>query len=895
MKKIFCSLLLFGILYGCQNEKPLIVNADRLKDVEKMLNIQKELTANSQIPIWSILDLAVSKKEEQALKFLYAYMPLSDLADYSPQFMLANVRQSLLAKEEMTWGRTIPEEEFLHFVLPPRVNNENLDSFRLAYYPEIKARINGLSMKEAALEINHWCHEKVNYRGTDSRTSAPMSTISKTFGRCGEESTFTVASMRTAGIPARQVYTPRWAHTDDNHAWVEVWIDGKWHFMGACEPDTDLDRGWFSEPSQRTMLIHTRTYGRYFGTEEVLDAEERFSELNLTANYAVTKKVTIVVNNSDGTPVEGAKVEFKLYNYAEFYPLATLPTDRQGVTSFTTGLGDLLIWASKGGNYDFKKLHVATTDTLTLIIDQNGLGNDTESLDLVPPKTSRNISSASDVEKKINDKRLAQEDSIRNRYMATFKDSAWVRSFAKDHQLSADTLLRIYRLSYGNWKEMSTYFKNPHAANSHLLLSLICNVSDKDLSDTKSSVLDDHLTGILAMGNPTSKETELFDKYVLSPRIDLEILSPWRNYLRKSLGIEMAEATQKDMAILTNWIKTNIRMDEVANKHSRAPLTPIGVYNLRVADPLSRDIFFVAACRTFGIPARLNPETRTPEYNLSGVWSRAGFGDVIAIPEMGKLQLKNDGKGVMPQYSLHFTIARITDGKCKTVEFDEGKKVTDFPDPLILETGKYILVTGKRLTDGTVLNSINSFEINKGQSTTLNVNLRQEATTLKPVGRIDPAKINLMESGKDKVALLSLLMKNSGAVIVLLDPDSEPSKHILNDLGPYINQFDNWNGHFIFVNTSEKGTKADVFKNYKLPEKTCLTVDSSNELEAVLTSLTGKEAKNNLPIVVFCQPSGEVLMITTGYRIGIGEALSQTIKDSESNTSNGISKSCTTP
>jgi hypothetical protein len=187
-------------------------------------------------------------------------------------------------------------------------------------------------MKEAALEINHWCYEKVNYRGTDSRTSAPISTISKTFGRCGEESTFTVAAMRTAGIPARQVYTPRWAHTDDNHAWVEVWIDGKWHFMGACEPDTDLDRGWLSEPSQRTMLIHTRTYGHYFETEKVLDARDRFSELNLTANYAATKQVTVQVIKSDGMAAESAKVEFKLYNYAEFYPLATILTDSPNTT-----------------------------------------------------------------------------------------------------------------------------------------------------------------------------------------------------------------------------------------------------------------------------------------------------------------------------------------------------------------------------------------------------------------------------------------------------------------------------------------------------------------------------------------------------------------------------------
>jgi transglutaminase-like putative cysteine protease len=61
-----------------------------------------------------------------------------------------------------------------------------------------------------------------------------------------------------AGTAARQVYTPRWAHSDDNHAWVEVWIDGKWSYLGACEPDVDLNMGWFTEPSKRVMLVHTR-------------------------------------------------------------------------------------------------------------------------------------------------------------------------------------------------------------------------------------------------------------------------------------------------------------------------------------------------------------------------------------------------------------------------------------------------------------------------------------------------------------------------------------------------------------------------------------------------------------------------------------------------------------
>ncbi|MCK9412342.1 MAG: hypothetical protein M0Q53_08595 [Prolixibacteraceae bacterium] len=124
------------LLTGCRDEKPLIVDSRRLNDVERMLKVQKELTTHALKPIWQISDQPASKNEEQALKFLYAYMPLSDLADYSLEFMLA--------RKEMAWGSAIPEEEFLHFVLPLRVNNENLDSFRLVYYAEIKARIQGL-------------------------------------------------------------------------------------------------------------------------------------------------------------------------------------------------------------------------------------------------------------------------------------------------------------------------------------------------------------------------------------------------------------------------------------------------------------------------------------------------------------------------------------------------------------------------------------------------------------------------------------------------------------------------------------------------------------------------------------------------------------------------------
>ncbi len=170
---------------------------------------------------------------EQATDTLYARMSLPDSLDYSREFFVENARMSLLAREEMPWGKEISDTLFYDFVLPVRTNNERLDSCRTVFYNELAPRLRGMDIHEAALEVNHWAHEKVTYRPSDGRTSSPLSTVRTSWGRCGEESAFVVAAMRAVGIPARQVYTPRWAHTDDNHAWVEVFVDGKWQFLGA--------------------------------------------------------------------------------------------------------------------------------------------------------------------------------------------------------------------------------------------------------------------------------------------------------------------------------------------------------------------------------------------------------------------------------------------------------------------------------------------------------------------------------------------------------------------------------------------------------------------------------------------------------------------------------------
>lgn len=297
----------------------------------------------------------LTTEEQEALQFLYAYMPVADVTDYPTSFFLENVRTSFEARKEMAWGKDIPELLFRHFVLPIRVNNENLDDSRMIFFKELKERVKGMGMKDAILEVNHWCHERVTYQPSDGRTSAPLATIRSAYGRCGEESTFTVAALRAIGIPARQVYTPRWAHTDDNHAWVEAWADGKWYFLGACEPEAVLNLAWFNAPASRAMLMHTKAFGDYNGPEEVMLRTSNYTEINLIDNYGSSARIDFSVVDAEGKPVEGARVDFKIYNYAEFCSVVTKYTAQDGKTFLSAGKGDMMVWASKDGKYGFVK------------------------------------------------------------------------------------------------------------------------------------------------------------------------------------------------------------------------------------------------------------------------------------------------------------------------------------------------------------------------------------------------------------------------------------------------------------------------------------------------------------------------------------------------------------
>ena len=145
---LFLGTVLLFLLTAC-GESHFMTDASYRERVEQDFQDKKALIA--QDDLFAIVNTELTSYEREALEFLYAYMPLADITDYSGEFHLMNVRASQRAAAEMPWGDQIPDELFRHFVLPVRVNNENLDDSRRVFYGELKDRVKHLSMKDAIL------------------------------------------------------------------------------------------------------------------------------------------------------------------------------------------------------------------------------------------------------------------------------------------------------------------------------------------------------------------------------------------------------------------------------------------------------------------------------------------------------------------------------------------------------------------------------------------------------------------------------------------------------------------------------------------------------------------------------------------------------------------------
>lgn len=889
MRCIVFYLLAALVVTACKREKHFITDKACLQTVERDFQGKKQLLAGAPGDLFAVFNKPLTIEEREALQFLYAYSPLVDISYYGGEFLLQNVRLSLQAREEMPWGKEIPEAVFRHFVLPVRGGNEGLDSSRMVFYGELKDRVKKCaSMEEAALEVNHWCHEKAIYKPTNARTCSPLSMTTTAYGRCGEESVFALAAMRSVGIPARQVYTPRWAHCDDNHAWIEVWVDGTWKYLGACEPEPRLDIAWFTAPVRRGVFMTARVFGRYT-EEEVVSMNPNMTSVNVTGNYTDARKVKVKVVDEAGKPVPGAKVEYKVYNYGEFYPVVILAADSEGVSELTVGRGDWLIWASDGKQFGFGKLEAASQDEMTVVVDKSGKEALHAAYDMVPPVEKEYQALVPDEERAVNDRRFMYEDSLRNAYIASFMKEDEIVRKAGEWKADAEKLVGIIRESRGNYPEIIAFLQEVNDSpelDMETALDLLTVVAGKDLQDTKAAVWKDHLQGALAFKkNPRissgSNYAELYREYILNPRVKYEQITPYRKVLKGYLE----ENNIATVAELLGAMQKLRIVDSVNTVGVATP--PEGVLRAGVTDTRSKELFFVAACRTMGVAARLNPMDGKPEYNEGKGWQQAVFTPSQQVGEQGRLMIAYAGGEVKdPAYYTHFTISRIANGRVHLIDLGSNADVDMgggavhsqiFKTPVTLEAGDYILVTGNRRSDGAVLTEMSSFTVEPGKLTRVAMKVRDVTEVMKVLGKVE-LPLSYMPEGKTASEAMKLPEQGYTAV-AWIAANQEPTNHLVRDMSNMKADFEAKGIPMYFLFPDRTQMQKFARHDFKpLPENMLLGYDAEGKLlEKVARSLNLKNS-GNLPLILMMNRSGDVVFISQGYRVGLGTQIIKFMK-----------------
>ena len=852
-------------------------NLDRKGRIAKDFNARRELVADKgYFDVFKTL----SGSRLQAMQFLYAYMPLPDIADYRAEFHLQNVDYALKASDEMPWGNQVPVREFMHFVLPVRVNNENMDSSRAVFYHELRERVQDLTMREAVLEVNHWCHEKVTYTPSDIRTSSPLATVRTAYGRCGEESTFTVAALRAVGIPARQVYTPRWAHTDNNHAWVEAWVDGEWHFLGACEPEPVLDLAWFNAPASRGMLMHTNVFGAYDGPEEVLSVTPCYTEINVTANYAPVVTTNVKVVDENGNPVK-ATVEFKIFNYAEFYSAATKESNALGKTSITSGLGDMVVWASKDGKFGFAKFTAGKDCEITVVLDKEPGYTATFEMNITPPKERNTIPVVTAEQAAENVRRFAREDSIRNAYVSTFMTPDEALSFAQSLEYCdghEKVVARLLLKSRGNHKTIKKFLGETPREERELAYYLLLGISDKDLRDVNIWVLRDHMKNTVRNG----VYDEEFRKYILSPRVSNEMLTPYKGFFKRRFTADEKRFFAGDPQRWVKWCRDSIRVDASWNPLSLC-MSPRGVWNMRVADPHSRDIFFVSGARAMGIPARIDEVTGKTQYMENYKWVDVTF-DIAAT------EIRNAPQGTLkasytptrfidnPRYYSHFSISKIVDGRLQLLGYPEEGVTWEslLKEGTPLDAGDYFMMTGTRMADGSVLAHLTFFNIVDGKECNIDFVQRESTEQLQVIGDFNSENLFYDTAEQRERSLLSATGRGY-YIIALVAPGSEPTNHFLRDVMPYKNDFEAWGQKMVllFRDTNEAERFVNDFP--ELPSTVVWGTDINDKIYNEIVANMKLENPNR-PIILVADTFNRVVFMSQGYSIGLGEQLIKVVK-----------------
>ena len=565
-------------------------------------------------------------EHREALEFLLAWLPPSDLGGLSAEILIENVELALTSWHEAPWTDDIDPYIFHTYVLPHRATQEPVQRWRPRLHDLVAPRVANMDLTEAALEVNRFAREWVTYKPSSRRDQGPLTTMERGIGRCEEEMIFTICALRSAGIPARYCSAPCWCTGDGNHAWTEVYTgtEGGWRYLGSCEPAACLDQAWFTRVASRTGAVLSAGYGEAPVPDEYAETLYRQADgvttLNSIAVYNNPGTLVLAFPEGHGYPSD-ASDEDPPDAYAHTFNWGgPVPLIRQALGSeILLGPGDYLVTAEIDSQPWSALATIRSGQKVSLELAPGFAVLDEPIWLRYPmPENSRTGSCPIEDDDPVwlrHQRDIARKDLDRSQRSHPSTD--WIRFLSERPEvLELDEQMRLAGPLTGDW---TTAVLALHGDTLEVAVDLLLEMDLKDFYEVNREALGSILGEALRIRSFCSPNVpdSLWTEFVLSPRLyfqegtmDWWTGLPW-------LG---RDEDAPDAADLLDAFRSHVTKLETARLGPVA--TPEDTWRSGYASPASARACLVGLMRRHGIPARAERGVDYAEAWENGTWVR---------------------------------------------------------------------------------------------------------------------------------------------------------------------------------------------------------------------------------------------------------------------------------
>jgi hypothetical protein len=287
-----------------------------------------------------------------------------------------------------------------------------------------------------------------------------------------------------------------------------------------------------------------------------------------------------------------------------------------------------------------------------------------------------------------------------------------------------------------------------------------------------------------------------------------------------------------------------------------------------------------------GVPARIEPVASKVQYAKDGKWIDVDFeAQEPIITKTGKVVATYTPiKGLDdPKYYSNFTIAKILpSGKLQTLNFESGRNVDMgmgntwsalLKNPLTIDEGNYVLVTGTRMANGSVLAELNFFDVEADKTTPIKMEMRENLDEVQVIGSFDSENLYQPVEGGDAKSILSTTGRGY-YIVAILGSRQEPTNHAMRDIAAVKDDLEKWGRSMVLLFPDKKGYENfDVKEFGELPNTITYGIDIDNKIQKEIAQAMKLSNPSQLPIFIIADTFNRVVFVSQGYTIGLGDQL----------------------